>query len=114
MPGGTGRSPAAPLRLWRGPERGCPAAHPAAPDRGQQGGKAWAGRAGRARWQGPAGPEAPCLAVQIQVFLLGGSRKRVLVRVERATVFSVEQENVLDGADAYYLGGAPVEQLPWR
>ncbi|XP_044604120.2 laminin subunit alpha-5 [Equus asinus] len=48
----------------------------------------------------------------IQVFLLGGSRKRVLVRVERATVFSVEQENVLELADAYYLGGVPPDQLP--
>ena len=27
-------------------------------------------------------------ASQIQVFLLGGNRKRVLVRVERTTVFS--------------------------
>ncbi|XP_023375663.1 laminin subunit alpha-5, partial [Pteropus vampyrus] len=51
-------------------------------------------------------------AVQIQVFLLGGSRKRVLVRVERATVFSKEQENVLELADAYYLGGVPPDQLP--
>lgn len=50
----------------------------------------------------------------IQVFLLGGSRKRVLVRVERATVFSVEQDNVLELADAYYLGGAPPDQLPPR
>ncbi|XP_036179424.1 laminin subunit alpha-5 [Myotis myotis] len=48
----------------------------------------------------------------IQVFLLGGSRKRVLVRVERATVFSMEQENVLELANAYYLGGAPPDQLP--
>lgn len=48
------------------------------------------------------------------MFLLGGSRKRVLVRVERATVFSVEQENVLELADAYYLGGVPPDQLPPR
>ncbi|XP_005853127.2 PREDICTED: laminin subunit alpha-5, partial [Myotis brandtii] len=48
----------------------------------------------------------------IQVFLLGDSRKRVLVRVERATVFSMEQENVLELANAYYLGGAPPDQLP--
>ncbi|ELK25850.1 Laminin subunit alpha-5 [Myotis davidii] len=48
----------------------------------------------------------------IQVFLLGDSRKRVLVRVERATVFSVEQENVLELANAYYLGGAPPDRLP--
>lgn len=51
---------------------------------------------------------------QIQVFLLGGNRKRVLVRVERATVFSVEQENVLELANAYYLGGVPLDQLPPR
>lgn len=56
----------------------------------------------------------PALVLQIQVFLLGGSRKRVLVRVERATVFSVEQDNVLELADAYYLGGAPPDQLPPR
>lgn len=48
------------------------------------------------------------------MFLLGGSRKRVLVRVERATVFSVEQENVLELANAYYLGGAPPDRLPLR
>lgn len=48
------------------------------------------------------------------MFLLGGGRKRVLVRVERATVFSVEQENVLELANAYYLGGAPPDQLPPR
>lgn len=48
------------------------------------------------------------------MFLLGGSRKRVLVRVERATVFSKEQENVLELADAYYLGGVPPDQLPLR
>jgi len=53
-------------------------------------------------------------ASQIQVFLLGGNRKRVLVRVERTTVFSVEQENVLELADAYYLGGVPPSQLPAR
>lgn len=57
-------------------------------------------------------PAAPSL--QIQVFLLAGSRKRVLVRVERATVFSVEQDNTLEMADAYYLGGVPPEQLPPR
>ncbi|XP_013362945.1 PREDICTED: laminin subunit alpha-5 isoform X2 [Chinchilla lanigera] len=48
----------------------------------------------------------------IQVFLLAGSRKRMLVRVERTTVFSVEQDNTLDLASAYYLGGVPPEQLP--
>jgi laminin alpha 3/5 len=48
------------------------------------------------------------------VFLLAGNRKRVLVRVERATVFSVEQDNSLELADAYYLGGVPPEQLSPR
>lgn len=48
----------------------------------------------------------------IQLFLLAGSRKRVLVRVERTTVFSVEQNNTLDMASVYYLGGVPPEQLP--
>lgn len=57
----------------------------------------------------------PCAgASQIQVFLLGGTRKRVLVRVERTTVFSVEQDNTLELADAYYLGGVPPSQLPPR
>ncbi|XP_060035208.1 laminin subunit alpha-5 [Erinaceus europaeus] len=48
----------------------------------------------------------------IQVFLLGGNRKRVLVRIERASVFSVEQDNSLEMASAYYLGGVPPNQLP--
>ncbi|XP_058535288.1 laminin subunit alpha-5 [Ochotona princeps] len=48
----------------------------------------------------------------IQVFLLGGTRKRVLVRVERLTAFSVDQDNSLELATAYYLGGVPPEQLP--
>ncbi|CAO2577350.1 Laminin subunit alpha-5 [Lemmus lemmus] len=62
----------------------------------------------------PLQPPQPLTAASkaIQVFLLAGSRKRVLVRVERATVFSVEQDNTLEMADAYYLGGVPPEQLP--
>uniref|UniRef100_A0A4X1UW24 Laminin subunit alpha-5 n=1 Tax=Sus scrofa TaxID=9823 RepID=A0A4X1UW24_PIG len=62
----------------------------------------------------PLQPSQPLTASSkaIQVFLLGGNRKRVLVRVERATVFSVEQENALELADAYYLGGVPPDQLP--
>ncbi|XP_005362806.1 laminin subunit alpha-5 [Microtus ochrogaster] len=62
----------------------------------------------------PLQPPQPLTAPSkaIQVFLLAGSRKRVLVRVERATVFSVEQDNTLEMADAYYLGGVPPEQLP--
>ncbi|MBZ3880868.1 Laminin subunit alpha-5, partial [Sciurus carolinensis] len=57
-------------------------------------------------------PPLTAASKAIQVFLLAGSRKRVLVRVERATVFSVEQDNALELADAYYLGGVPPEQLP--
>uniref|UniRef100_H0WHJ4 Laminin subunit alpha-5 n=1 Tax=Otolemur garnettii TaxID=30611 RepID=H0WHJ4_OTOGA len=62
----------------------------------------------------PLQPPPPLTAASkaIQVFLLGGARKRVLVRVERATVFSVEQDNTLELADTYYLGGAPPDQLP--
>lgn len=48
------------------------------------------------------------------MFLLGGGRQRVLVRVERATVFSQERDNELELADAYYLGGAPPDLLPPR
>lgn len=59
-------------------------------------------------------PEPATHPLQIQVFLLAGNRKRVLVRVERATVFSVDQDNMLEMADAYYLGGVPPEQLPLR
>lgn len=71
-------------------------------------------RRGWAGSRNSAGAEDPPTCHQIQVFLLGGTRKRVLVRVERANVFSVEQENVLDLANAYYLGGAPPDQLPPR
>ena len=53
-------------------------------------------------------------ASQIQVFLLAENRKRVLVRVERSSVFSVDQDNTLELADAYYLGGVPPDQLPPR
>lgn len=72
------------------------------------------GRAGE-WWAGLGSPAAgawPCL--QIQVFLLGGNHKRVLVRVERMTVFSVDHDNTLELATAYYLGGVPPEQLPPR
>lgn len=48
------------------------------------------------------------------MLLLGSGRKRVLVRVERAMVFTVEQENALELATAYYLGGVPPDQLPPR
>eukprot|EP00069_Balaena_mysticetus_P009618 bmy_20338T0 len=57
-------------------------------------------------------PPLTATSKAIQVFLLGGSRKRVLVRVERTTVFSVEQGHALELADAYYLGGVPARQLP--
>ncbi|KAM9590306.1 LOW QUALITY PROTEIN: laminin subunit alpha-5 [Trichechus inunguis] len=62
-------------------------------------------------------PALTAASKAIQVFLLGGARKRVLVRVERITVFSVEQENALEQATAYYLGGVPPDLLPpslWR
>lgn len=54
---------------------------------------------------------------QIQVFLLGGNRgrvSRVLVRLERNNVFSVDNSSMLELADAYYLGGVPPDQLPPR
>ncbi|KAM4842679.1 laminin subunit alpha-5 [Thomomys bottae] len=62
----------------------------------------------------PLQPAPPMTAASkaIQVFLLVGTRKRVLVRVERVTVFSVELDNELELADAYFLGGVPPEQLP--
>lgn len=51
----------------------------------------------------------------IQVFLLRGTQNRVsrvLVRVERINVFSVEHNSTLELADSYYLGGVPPDQLP--
>lgn len=62
----------------------------------------------------PQQPLPPMTAASkaIQVFLLGSGRKRVLVRVERLTVFSVDQDNTLERASAYYLGGVPPGQLP--
>uniref|UniRef100_F7GGL1 Laminin subunit alpha-5 n=1 Tax=Monodelphis domestica TaxID=13616 RepID=F7GGL1_MONDO len=49
----------------------------------------------------------------IQIFIMGGAgRKRVLVRVERVSVFSLQEENMLENADSYYLGGVPLAQLP--
>lgn len=48
------------------------------------------------------------------MLLLGGARQRVLVRVERANMFSVDQGSVLELADSYYLGGVPLGQLPPR
>ncbi|XP_036862294.2 laminin subunit alpha-5 isoform X1 [Manis javanica] len=62
----------------------------------------------------PMQPPPPLTAASkaVQVFLLQSNRKRVLVRVERATVFSVEEDNMLELADAYYLGGVPPTQLP--
>ncbi|XP_007952908.2 laminin subunit alpha-5 [Orycteropus afer afer] len=57
-------------------------------------------------------PTLTAASKAVQVFLLGGARKRVLVRVERVTVFSVDQENSLEHAEAYYLGGVPPGLLP--
>ncbi|XP_069892911.1 laminin subunit alpha-5-like [Dipodomys merriami] len=58
------------------------------------------------------GPPMTAASKAIQVFLLATNRKRVLVRVERLTVFSVELDNKLELADTYFLGGVPPEQLP--
>lgn len=78
------------------------------------------GRAGGQR-EGPqahASPSRPAPgASQIQVFLLRGTQNRVsrvLVRVERINVFSVEHNSTLELADSYYLGGVPPDQLPPR
>ncbi|XP_042318376.1 laminin subunit alpha-5, partial [Sceloporus undulatus] len=49
----------------------------------------------------------------IQIFLLKmGSKDRVLVRLEQSTIFMVEQENSLQNATSYFLGGVPVSILP--
>ncbi|XP_055964055.1 laminin subunit alpha-5 [Sorex fumeus] len=48
----------------------------------------------------------------IHVFVLYTPPPRVVVRVERINVFSVEQNSTLNLADTYYLGGVPPEQLP--
>lgn len=73
------------------------------------------GREGRGGAGLPLKPPARGTS-QIQVFLLTDSHghKRVLVRVERSTVFSVDQDSALERADAYYLGGVPPDQLPPR
>lgn len=42
------------------------------------------------------------------------NKKRILVRVERLTIFVVEQENSLENAVSYYLGGVPPAVLPSR
>ncbi|XP_051832660.1 laminin subunit alpha-5 [Antechinus flavipes] len=49
----------------------------------------------------------------IQIFIMGVTgRKRILVRVERVSVFSLQEDNLLENADSYYLGGVPLAQLP--
>ncbi|XP_067324319.1 laminin subunit alpha-5 isoform X1 [Anolis sagrei] len=49
----------------------------------------------------------------IQIFLLKmGSKDRILVRLEQSSIFMVEQENSLQNATSYYLGGVPVSILP--
>ncbi|KAG8513302.1 Laminin subunit alpha-5 [Galemys pyrenaicus] len=90
----------------------------AVPDRRQQGGEARGrGQAGAGAGAG-AGGTPPALKPtwpQIQVFVLSKgaqNSKRVLVRVERATVFTVEANNTLELADTCYLGGVPPAQLP--
>lgn len=53
--------------------------------------------------------------LQIQIFLLKmNNKKRILVRLERLTIFMVEQENSLENAVSYYLGGVPPAVLPPR
>lgn len=55
------------------------------------------------------------LCLQIQIFLLKmNNKKRILVRLERLTIFMVEQENSLENAVSYYLGGVPPALLPPR
>lgn len=55
------------------------------------------------------------LCLQIQIFLLKmNNKKRILVRLERLTIFMVEQENSLENAVSYYLGGVPPAVLPPR
>lgn len=41
-------------------------------------------------------------------------KKRILVRLERHTIFMVEHENSLENAVSYYLGGVPMPVLPER
>uniref|UniRef100_A0A8C3IUZ4 Laminin subunit alpha-5 n=1 Tax=Chrysemys picta bellii TaxID=8478 RepID=A0A8C3IUZ4_CHRPI len=54
-----------------------------------------------------------CTTNKIQIFLLTlGFKQRILVRLERQTIFMVEQENSLEKAVSYYLGGVPVPLLP--
>lgn len=49
----------------------------------------------------------------IHIILLKlGSRDRVFVRLEQTTIFNVEQQNSLQNATSYYLGGVPVSILP--
>uniref|UniRef100_A0A8C3RW26 Laminin subunit alpha-5 n=1 Tax=Chelydra serpentina TaxID=8475 RepID=A0A8C3RW26_CHESE len=49
----------------------------------------------------------------IQIYLLTTtSKKRILVRLERQTIFIVEHENSLENAVSYYLGGVPMTLLP--
>ncbi|XP_013928101.1 PREDICTED: laminin subunit alpha-5-like [Thamnophis sirtalis] len=49
----------------------------------------------------------------IQLFLIKmGTKDRVLVRLEQSTIFMIEQENILQGATSYYLGGVPTSVLP--
>ncbi|XP_008933523.1 PREDICTED: laminin subunit alpha-5-like, partial [Merops nubicus] len=49
----------------------------------------------------------------IQIFLLKmNNKKRILVRLARLTIFMVQQENTLENAVSYYLGGVPPDVLP--
>uniref|UniRef100_A0A8B9U440 Laminin subunit alpha 5 n=1 Tax=Anas zonorhyncha TaxID=75864 RepID=A0A8B9U440_9AVES len=60
-----------------------------------------------------AKPSSNSSSLTIQIFLLKmNNKKRILVRLERLTIFMVEQENSLENAVSYYLGGVPPALLP--
>ncbi|KAJ6665753.1 hypothetical protein lerEdw1_002123 [Lerista edwardsae] len=50
-------------------------------------------------------------AIQIILFKIG-TKDRVLVRLEQSTILMVEQQNSLQNATSYYLGGVPESVLP--
>uniref|UniRef100_A0A452HN43 Laminin subunit alpha-5 n=1 Tax=Gopherus agassizii TaxID=38772 RepID=A0A452HN43_9SAUR len=60
-----------------------------------------------------APPSSDPTSLTIQIFLLTmSSKQRILVRLERQTIFMVEHENSLENAVSYYLGGVPMPLLP--
>ncbi|XP_054836339.1 laminin subunit alpha-5 [Eublepharis macularius] len=46
------------------------------------------------------------------IFFKRAAKDLILVRLEQSTIFTVEQENTLQNATSYYLGGVPVSILP--